>query len=450
MDGPVIWRLTPGGRADQTFGRRGKTVPPFLADDPDNRLPLAMAFDADGRAYVGGNAVGNKRTGSALEKNATRMAVIRLTENGAWDTTWGYQGIYKSPVKTGGANTVSSGATVVKMRFMGDGKLMIAGTYRYSVAGPHYPAFPAVGTNATWTTRLDSGGNVDTGYGTGGYAENALTDVWTQAGAPDTSYWVQPMAVNPDGSVIGVITINPATQDSSGGSNFRIAADGKSRADNLPIAPSGFVQQFGIKKIDGPIAVQSDGDIVARRGSDAVLFRSNLDNTIDTSFGDNGFATFSDSPLDDVQLAPDGSFITMNRASSPGAQTFNIHRLFRDDAPLAQLDAPFVKAARSTAIRLAVTYRDDDGVKQSSIGSGDLRVTGPFDGAMRTRSVSIESVTALDGGRFLAIYKLTSPNGWSAIDNGYYTVRLSAGEVEDVNGVAAGARTLGTFRVKIA
>ena len=56
----------------------------------------------------------------------------------------------------------------------------------------------------------------------------------------------------------------------------------------------------------------------------------------------------------------------------------------------------------------------------------------------------------LDGGRFLAIYKLTSPNGWSAIDNGYYTVRLSAGEVEDINGVAAGARTLGMFRVKIA
>jgi len=57
--------------------------------------------------------------------------------------------------------------------------------------------------------------------------------------------------------------------------------------------------------------------------------------------------------------------------------------------------------------------------------------------------------TSLDGGRFLAVYKVTSPNGSSATDSGYYSVRLNSGEVEDINGVAVRARTLGTFRVRI-
>jgi hypothetical protein len=375
------------------------------------------------------------------------MAVIRLTEAGAWDTTWGYQGIYKSPVSTT-ATTVSSSATAEKLRFLPDGKLAVVGTYGRSDAGPHYPNFPAVTTHAIYATRLDTSGNVDTTYGTDGYAEFTLTDQWKQAVAPTIWYWVQPLALNSDGSIISVITINPASQDSSGGSNFRIEPDGRTRIDNLPIAPSSFVQQFGIKKIDGPVAVESNSDIVARRGTDPVFFRSNVDNTIDTSFGTNGFVSSSDAPLDDVQLAPDGSIVTMNKGSS--SSTFNLHRLFRDDAPLAQLDAPYIKTARTTAIRIAITYRDDDGVKQSSIDSGDIKVTGPFDGVSKTRSTSLELIESLGNGRYRATYKLTSPGGWSAIDNGIYAVKLNGGQVQDVNGVSASARTLGTFRVHIA
>jgi hypothetical protein len=127
-----------------------------------------------------------------------------------------------------------------------------------------------------------------------------------------------------------------------------------------------------------------------------------------------------------------------------------IRRLYRDEGPASQFDGRFIKTARSTAVRFGVTYRDDDGVSQSSIDSADVKVTGPFDGVTRTRSVSLESVTPLDHGRCFAVYKITSPGGWSAIDNGTYTVKLLSGQVEDVNGGAAGAKTLGSFRVRIA
>jgi hypothetical protein len=38
---------------------------------------------------------------------------------------------------------------------------------------------------------------------------------------------------------------------------------------------------------------------------------------------------------------------------------------------------------------------------------------------------------------------------WNRTDNGTYIVRLNAGQVEDVNGVAAHARVMGSFRVRI-
>jgi hypothetical protein len=95
-------------------------------------------------------------------------------------------------------------------------------------------------------------------------------------------------------------------------------------------------------------------------------------------------------------------------------------------------------------------WRDDDGVKLGSIDSSDIKVSGPFDGVQKSRRATLESVESLGDGMHRAFYRISSPGGWSSLDNRTYSVKLLAGQVEDVNGIAASAGTIGTFRVKIA
>jgi hypothetical protein len=149
-------------------------------------------------------------------------------------------------------------------------------------------------------------------------------------------------------------------------------------------------------------------------------------------------------------LAPDGSAIIFGPGVAAGDRSkVFIRRLFRDDAPAPQFDGRDVIAPRTSAVRFSVTWRDDDGIDPATFDSADVRVRGPFDGETRWHNVTLESVTPLGDGRFRAIYKLTSPNGWSAADNGQYRVRLERGQVQDQNGVFASSGTLGTFTVNI-
>jgi hypothetical protein len=65
-------------------------------------------------------------------------------------------------------------------------------------------------------------------------------------------------------------------------------------------------------------------------------------------------------------------------------------------------------------------------------------------------SIVLLRIQGFGDGRYRATYRVTQPDGvWNAAENGTYTVQLNADQVEDVNGVAARARVMGTFRVRI-
>ncbi len=421
VDGALLWRMTPAGKVDLSFGKKGKI-----------ELPIAsvtqVVFDAEGRVYVGG---------SSSAKGGTRMTAIRLTESGAVDMTWGYKGGYSSPVP-GIAIAQSSSRTsgIRLMRVLSDGKMLIAGAYQYRAFDTSINQI--AWTHGTWVTRLNTDGTVDTTYGNSGYADEFLHDSDVQW------FTTSPITLEPDGSVIGEIQENNDASDpdvSQYGSNYLIPADGSARHD-ITISPPAVDTPANLEGVHTPVAVDSSGRITA--AASGSIFRSDGNGNFDASFGTDGVADAGTVVVNGVQLAPDGSILYVSGTDS-------ISRLWRDDAPLAQVDARLLIARRNTAYRFAVTWRDDDGVDPTSLGNADLHIVGPFDGRVSaSRSVTLESVEPLGNGRYLAWYHVTSNGGWSRQDNGIYSINLVANQVKDVNGVAAAPQSIGAFRVRIA
>ena len=419
LDGNVLSRLSPAGKIDRSFGRKGKIFVPILLGASVSDI----SFDANGLAYVAGSAQG---------KSGTRMAVLRLTESGARDTSWSIQGVYESPVHSLSGSTDNQ-ASALFLRFSPNGQLGVVGTFAFT-KDQHE-------NTGVWSTRLNPDGKVDTSYGINGYAEKLYTNSDVVFGNAN------PLELARDGSVIGVVTEASDVDTSKVGFNFRISADGKRVSDlHIYAQPTdGSV----VDPVQSPVVTQPDGKILAPGGNELNLLRSNGDGTLDSSWGDMGQS--ADNTLttsESFDLAADGSVIVL--ASGADSHQAYVRRLFRDDAPLGQFDGHVITQPRSTAVRFSVIWRDDDGVNPSSIDSNDLRVTGPFDGQRRSRAAVLDLVESLGDGRYRATYHITSPGGWSAIDNGSYTVKLLHGQVEDINGLAAPAGPMGTFRVQIA
>jgi len=117
-------------------------------------------------------------------------------------------------------------------------------------------------------------------------------------------------------------------------------------------------------------------------------------------------------------------------------------------APRASLTASNITTSSSNGHTFTVAYSDNVGVDASSIDSADVRVTGPNGYSQMATLVSVNSST--DGTPRTATYRVTAPGGsWDATDNGSYNVTLQAGAVDDTNGNAAAAGSIGTFGVQI-
>ncbi|MCX5658232.1 MAG: hypothetical protein NTW19_00750 [Planctomycetota bacterium] len=116
--------------------------------------------------------------------------------------------------------------------------------------------------------------------------------------------------------------------------------------------------------------------------------------------------------------------------------------------PTASLSAAGVSAAGGTSYTFTVTYSDNAAVNASTIGAGDVRVTGPNGYSQLATFVSVNSST--NGTPRVATYSITPPGGaWASTANGTYSVALVAGQVVDTSGNAASASTLGSFAVNI-
>jgi hypothetical protein len=105
---------------------------------------------------------------------------------------------------------------------------------------------------------------------------------------------------------------------------------------------------------------------------------------------------------------------------------------------------PDVTTRGASAYDFTVTFRDDVAVNIGSLGTGDVRVTGPngFTAAPELLGVDLNT----SGTPRQATYRLTPPGGmWDATDAGVYTVDLSANGVADTAGNMVPAVRLGQF-----
>jgi hypothetical protein len=116
-----------------------------------------------------------------------------------------------------------------------------------------------------------------------------------------------------------------------------------------------------------------------------------------------------------------------------------------------QAEATLANVAQSgvSAHSFTVTYTDNLAVDVSSIGAGDIRITGPngYD-----RSAAFAGVNNLANGTpRIATYTAPAPNGtaWLPADNGVYTVALVDAAVADTEGAVASGKTLGQFTVAV-
>jgi hypothetical protein len=117
--------------------------------------------------------------------------------------------------------------------------------------------------------------------------------------------------------------------------------------------------------------------------------------------------------------------------------------------PTATATAAPVTKAGATSYTFTVTYADAGGVRASTIGTGDVRVTGPNGFSQLATLVSVNSST--NGTPRTATYRITPPGGsWGATDNGTYTISLVAGQVSDTSDNTVNAATLATSSVSIA
>ncbi|HEY1376699.1 MAG TPA: choice-of-anchor Q domain-containing protein, partial [Gemmataceae bacterium] len=107
--------------------------------------------------------------------------------------------------------------------------------------------------------------------------------------------------------------------------------------------------------------------------------------------------------------------------------------------------ADVVTTPGGTAYQFAVTYYDDMGMDVTTLGGGDVRVTGPNGFSATATLVGVDNTGT--GSPRTATYSVVPPGGsWDGADNGTYAVTVQGNQVFNTAGTAAAAATVGTFR----
>ena len=90
-----------------------------------------------------------------------------------------------------------------------------------------------------------------------------------------------------------------------------------------------------------------------------------------------------------------------------------------------------VTSGGGTAYWFKVAYNDDVAVNYTTIGTGDVQVTGP----LGFSALGSLSNLTFSGGTWTTTYRITPPGGsWDAADNGTYLINMLANQVTDTSG----------------
>jgi hypothetical protein len=175
--------------------------------------------------------------------------------------------------------------------------------------------------------------------------------------------------------------------------------------------------------------LNSSGDIVA---TDGALDRTGASLTSNLSAG-----TYF------LRVSPDVSDVS-SIYGSQGQYTITGTIPGAYSVPSGSLEsAPAVTTTGAATSTFDVAYFDLDGIDVGSIGTGDVRVTGPNG---FSQSPTFVGDRATGSATRIATYRVAAPGGtWDGPDNGTYSISLNSSQVSDTVGNAVDAAPLGSF-----
>jgi hypothetical protein len=118
-------------------------------------------------------------------------------------------------------------------------------------------------------------------------------------------------------------------------------------------------------------------------------------------------------------------------------------------APVAESQSSDLDQAGQLTHTFTISYTDNAAINVATLGTGDIRVTGPGGYDQIATFVSVDVAT--NGTPRRATYSVAPAGGgaWSAVHNGTYSISMVAGQVLDTENASVPAGTLGQFQVAV-
>ncbi|MBK7932571.1 MAG: VCBS repeat-containing protein [Acidobacteria bacterium] len=334
----TVVRLNPNGSLDTSFDGDG------ILTNSTAGTPFAGAIQPDGKIVTAGNIAPNL--------SSTDFSIVRLNENGSFDTTFDSDG--KVSVEIGNTGFATDDlATSIALQL--DGKIVVGGQSDFTFTGRDWAV-----------VRLNPDGALDTSFGIGG-------KVRTTFGGNNSNESINAIAVEASGRITAVghgVEGGPrgfavARYNGDGSPDLAFSGDGRVVT---PTSGNGNEQGWGV-------AVQPDGKIIAAgySGLEIAVLRYNNDGILDTTFSGDGkiFMTIyqggGQSVARGVLVEPNGNIVLAGHAGRGGTsdEDIVIARFGSDGIPSADFGTfgyiitnPFNEAGGDASVR-SVTVQSD-------------------------------------------------------------------------------------------
>jgi len=149
------------------------------------------------------------------------------------------------------------------------------------------------------------------------------------------------------------------------------------------------------------------------------------------------------------QPCPAGTYyLSVNSTSSNGFYKVRVVVTCQSSPPQASItSAPTIY--HDNVYYFSIKYTDDTAILTSTIGNGDVLVTGP-NGYNEVATYYAKTPSSGDASSIVVIYTIPAPGGnWDFSDNGIYSISIVASQVSDTENAFVPAGLSGTFQVEL-
>lgn len=415
-----LLRYLTNGKHDKTFGNGGLVSTNFNANRSVGR---GVVINDDGTIVVGGTA--------GLANGSTAVGLAKYSSTGSIVQSFGSFGtlVTKFSFSISGVDTFS----VTRMTADNVGNFVLSGRYFNGSLTPQ------AGDDALAVMRITPNGSPDPTFSSDGLA---LAD-FSVLGESATGVSID--AQNRPTAAVGGVNVFAA---------LRLLNNGK-RDSTFGI--NGLARVSTSSGDTNDVLVDDEGEVVLAGSllSEPRLGRLNSNGSLDDEFGSDGITSppvpfKAQVGLNRVVDSPDNTYLLggTGGVNQSSGREFSLAKYFSQNEPVGTLNAKNLNAPQTSSYVFQVQWRDPVGINTTTLGNGNLRVTGPNGYARNAVLVSID--TSLGISNVTAKYKVAPPDSsWGSEDNGTYTVFVNANQVADLDGDFAPAGALGTFQVSI-